>query len=314
MTYFIHNFRPNTRLVLDQVKDILLQYQSHLPLGVRRIYYSLISQRDPLVSANKSGYNSVKYILNKARFAGEISFDHIVDDTRQTYNLPFKLEDLLPNYYPDAWESQRNYVEVIVEKSAQASFYRRLLRPLFVPVTPTRGNDSVTNIMDVAVRLHQYRDRRRIVHIHSDLDPKGDGLEQDVAFRLAKCLIFLGEQPLGYDEKARIALVENLEVVKILLIKEQALELRVPFAPIKEEGKTRARFVEKNGEDGIVEMDAIPADKHETMILEPILPLLDMGEVERARTRYQRLMREGPEIMKTLESSLSLSRVEGSAE
>ncbi len=317
MTYFPHEFRPKQAEILSVIVGILRQYANLLPLSVRRVYYALVSQPDPLIPSGLKGYSQVKYILKEARYSGKVPFEHIYDSTRQTYNLPLSLQDLLPHYYPDAFENQHAYIEVMPEKHGQAYFYTKVLRDLFIPVTPMGGNDSLSNLMDVAERLHRYQDRQRHVFLHTDFDPAGDDMLRDVSFRLAKSLMILKERPIEFDPKRKTAQMPNLQVTKTLLTIDQVKDLGLPISPFKKEkGKKedtkKGVFVEKYGDIGFVEMESIPLDIHPKMILEPILPLLDMNEIERARIRHGRMMTEGPDILRALESSLSLSGVEDS--
>ncbi len=158
MTFFPHRFNGEQKSILDQIQTVLQHIQQYLPVTIRRIYYTLVSQEDPLISADRTGYRRVGYIINKARYSGLIPFSSIMDQTRYTLNRPRSLRELAYYYYPDALSNQSNLCWVIVEKQGQAPFYQSILGPLYVPVSPIRGFNSVSNGVQVAKELHKYAD------------------------------------------------------------------------------------------------------------------------------------------------------------
>lgn len=228
MRFFPHKFNKKSLKLLHIVKSVLENLKKLLPLGVRTIFYQVISLEDSPLGNSKKDCNRLGRLIGKARYCGEISFDSIEDRTRYTSNLPVKLEDLLHYYYPDAWKHQPYYIEVFVEKEGLRPFFVRILRPYYVPVTSSRGFDSHTDVMKVAKRLHKYHDRQRLIFIFSDFDPSGESISKDFEFRLRKCLVMLEEDPTLFDEDNKTIEIPNLRSEKVALTLEQVEKNKLP--------------------------------------------------------------------------------------
>lgn len=300
MRYFPHNFKGRNLKLLEIVKKILENLKDVLPLGVRQIFYVVISLPNSPLENTKPDSISLGKLLGNARWCGEISFDAIEDKTRYTSNEPFSLENALMYYYPDAWKYQPNYVEVIEEKEGLRRFFVEALRPFYVRVTPTSGFDSHTDVMKAAKRFHKYRDRQRYILVFSDFDPSGEWISKDFEFRLKKCFIILGEDPLHFNEKGRIAEVPNLKVMRVALTKEQIEEYKLPPKFVKLKDPRAPSFIEKYGEDTVVELDALPPRILQEIIEELVQPFLDIDEVHRVREIERAIRIEGLKALRPL--------------
>jgi 5S rRNA maturation endonuclease (ribonuclease M5) len=305
MPRFHHEYNSKEKLILTRVEGVLQRYQEWLPLSVRRIYYALRSEPDPVIKASKYSYQIVVRVLKKARFNADVPFEWLADGTRYADNLPLSLDRLIPNYYPDPWQNQRNYVEVVVEKEAQAEFYRRILRDYYIAVTHVRGYDSVSNAMEIAVRLNRYLNRPRHLFIHSDFDPSGENLAEKLGFTLGKCLVFLDEKYEEFNEKANIVTIPNLSVRKTVLTFDQVRELGLPTENVNKNDPRAARFIEKYG-DNTAELEAIPPDIHSRMIIDPLRPLLELPEIEKTSKKHHWVVTEGLQLLQGLESSFDV--------
>jgi len=301
LRYFPHKFNRKSIRVLSLVKEIFERYRNLLPLTLRQIFYLIISLENSPLENIKRDYGRLSRLLRDARYCGEVPFEHIEDRTRYTSSLPTQLEDIIYYYYPDAWEHQPCYVEVIVEKEGLRTFFTRILRPCYVPVTPIRGFDSLSDVMDVAERVHQYEDRPRFILIFSDFDPSGESLAKDFEFRLKTCLIMLGEDPIYYDENEKRAEISNLLVDKVALTQEQVEEYNLPPKFVKPKDPRAPTFIEKYGHEAVVELDAVPPEILRDMILDPINSLLDFEEVEKFNKIEMKVKTQGLDMLKSLE-------------
>ena len=307
MRYFYVKFSSDNQKLLDQILSLLNgRYHDQLPLDIRTIYYLVIGQPDPLIEHSKKGYSKVKKIIRDARYSGQIPFEWIEDKTRYTHNIPVNLATALSIYYPEAWKHQPIYIEILVEKKGLVSFFKRVLRPYYVMVTPGGGHDSLTNVMEIAHRFHEYKDRQRCLLVFSDLDASGDDIARDIQFRLGKCLMILGEDPTRYSQarKKKICEIENLNVRKVALTFEQARELNLPPMFQNQRDPRASDFISRYGEKAVVELNAVPPDVLEKMILDSVVPLLDLNEIERTREKEERVKSSGLDILKTLEDAV----------
>jgi len=286
--------------VLSLLKEIFEKYRDLLPLTLRQIFYIIVSLENSPMQNTKQDYARLCRLLSKARYSGEIPFEFIQDRTRYTSNLPIPLEEILYYYYPKAWEHQPYYIEVILEKEGLRTFFRKILRPFYVPVTPTRGFDSLSDVMEIAKRIHHYKNRRRLIFIFSDFDPSGESIFQDFEFRLKKCLVMLGEEPTYYNEKEKKIEIPNLYVEKVALTLEQIEKYNLPPKFVKPKDPRATRFIDKYGEKTVVEMDAMPPDTLKEIILEKVIPYLNLNEVERTQKIEKKIKTQGLKVLESL--------------
>ena len=300
MRYFPLKFSKKSLQVLAIVKGILQSNKDLLPLTLRQIFYQIISLPDSPLENSKRDYGRLSRLLVKARYCGEISFDDIEDRTRYTSNFPTSLNEVLYYYYPNAWDYQPNYIEIFVEEEGLRPFFVRTLRPLYVAVTPIRGFDSLSDVMDAAERLHKYKDRPRYIFVFSDFDPSGECISKDFEFRLKKCLVMIGEEPTYYNEKEKRAEVPNLHVEKIALTLEQIERYNLPPKFVKTKDPRATSFIQKYGPEAVVELDAIPPKLLRDIVLETVVPFLDVDVVIRLQRIEQRVRTEGLELLESL--------------
>ncbi len=80
-------WRPQakTHAVLEQIGDVLRDYEDHLPLTVRQIFYRLVASYD--YEKTELSYNRLAELLVRARRAKLIPFEYIRDDGVVTYSL-----------------------------------------------------------------------------------------------------------------------------------------------------------------------------------------------------------------------------------
>ena len=300
MRFYIVKFSRKNFELLRVVKGILESLRDLLPVTVRQVFYQVISLPNSPLENSKRDYSRLGRLLVKSRLCGEVSFDDIEDRTRYTSNRPIPLEDLLYYYYPEAWTCQPSYIEVFVEKEGLRSFFVRILRPLYVAVTPMRGFDSLSDVMEAAKRLHEYEDRPRHIFVFSDFDPSGECIFKDFEFRLKKCLIMLGEEPTTYDEENKNIEIPNLQIRKVALTSEQVDRYDLPPKFVKSKDPRATSFTQKYGQEAVVEIDALPPQILQEIIRQTIVPLLDLEEVERIQRTVQRIRNEGLEVFQRL--------------
>jgi 5S rRNA maturation endonuclease (ribonuclease M5) len=304
MRYFRQRFSPKEMELLSTVKGILKTFDDMLPLTLRQIFYQVVSLPNPPLSNSKSSYQKLSKLLTKARLGGEIDFEYIEDRTRHTRNTPLDLETLLYNYYPDAWIHQSTYVEVFVEKEALGSFFVRTLRQYYVPVTATKGFNSLSSVMEIAERLHDQEKKIRYAYLFTDFDPSGESISKDFEFRIKKCLLMLGEDPTYYDEEAKAIGIPNLSIQKVALTKEQVDEYNLPPMFAKPQDPRAKEFIQEYGDKSVVELDALPPQILKEIIMETVIDDLDMVEVSKAQELEGRMKTEGLKGLQSIEAEI----------
>lgn len=256
--------------IVSKVNAILKQYE--YPLTLRQVYYRLVAAG--IIDNTKSNYTSLSKILVKAREREEVDYRRIEDRVRSTiqdnYALPGptdlynmmsnNIEYVANKYRRDPWLVQDNYVEVWLEKDALSTVVSRIATNQYcVPVAVNRGFGSFSFIKEGAKRLYQAS--------HEILEVDGQNISRKGGDKSPHILYFGDFDPSGEDMvrdlQRRIMLygAPGVKVHKIALTKEQIKEWSLPPAPVKTSDTRANKFIEANGYNSAVELDALdPSD------------------------------------------------------
>lgn len=192
------NFGPASLEVIERANQIATDYaRQGYDLTLRQLYYQFVS-RDWLPN-NDQSYKRLGNIVNDARLAGLIDWDHLVDRTRNlaslsTWETPGSIIDSAAySYREDKWADQPEYVEVWVEKEALAGVVARPANRWQVPYFSCRGYVSQSEMHAAAMRISShYAQKVTVIHL-GDHDPSGLDMTRDIRERLsmfgARCTV-----------------------------------------------------------------------------------------------------------------------------
>jgi hypothetical protein len=185
-------FRQNTLALIDKCNVILERYHAAgYDMTVRQVYYQLVSA-DGIENSDKS-YNKIQMLLNDARLAGLVDWDHIVDRTRtlrelSTWDSPEEiLQGALNGFRIDKWARQDFRPEVWIEKDALVGVFERACNALQVPVLSCRGYASLSEMFEAGYRrFNRYigGDQTPFILHFGDHDPSGIDMSRDILDRL----------------------------------------------------------------------------------------------------------------------------------
>jgi len=187
-------FKPETIDLIEQCDAILEESveESGGYLTLRQLYYQSVS-RD-IIANNQREYSKLSDVMNNARLAGLIDWEHIGDRTRAVralthWSTPASVIDSA--YYSfrmDKWVGQRVVPEIWIEKDALVGVFERVCQEFDVPLFSCRGYTSISEMFAAAQRI---RNRSRsnsqsteILHF-GDHDPSGIDMTRDVQERLS---------------------------------------------------------------------------------------------------------------------------------
>jgi len=165
-----------------------------------------------------------------------------------------QIEAWMTNYGKNRWENQPIYPEVFIEKKALQGVFEQPCLDMDIALCPCKGYPSLTYIHDAANRFKeaQVNGQEPIILYFGDYDPSGEDIPRSIGETLSKMDI-------------------QVEVKRILLMKDQVLELGLPPAPTKE---TDSRSAKWEGL-GQVELDAIEPKELKNIVTEAISELFD---------------------------------------
>ena len=260
--------------LIDAMSGIIQQYGG-MKLTVRQIYYRLVAAQ--LIPNSISGYQRIVKALGMARKAGAISYDAIEDRTRRVrmplseslespedyFNQFYDALGSLDRYYSiPKWYGQKNIVQVWVEKEALSSLFTEVTDKMGVDLVVCRGYPSLTLLHQASERLHDgFSDYTEDPELHiiyfGDFDPSGADIQRHI------------------DETLATEFGVTLSLTRVAITHDQITEYDIPPAPAKKSDSRHRAFVEREGVDWQVELDAIEPRVLQGMIRESISAFFD---------------------------------------
>ena len=268
--------KKTARLIM-RVKEILKEYEDHLPLTNRQIFYRLVAAYGYPKTENFA--KSLNDHLTRARRSGKIPFEHIRDDGisimahahYEDKNAFYKhVHDEGKAYKRDKLARQGLDIRVYCEAAGMMPQLERVCEPYSIPVYSCSGFDSVTakhELSESCWRRFVYKGRRTVILHLGDHDPSGesifnDGLVQDIHAFLA--------EDVPHKDPRDIAGFE-----RVALTEDQVLRFNLETAPPKDTDSRTANW--KGAATGTCQLEALPPDKLAELLEAAIRRRLDMG-------------------------------------
>lgn len=277
IAYESWNPRGQSLELIGIAEQICSSYQAQgYDLTLRQLYYQFVS-RD-VIPNNQRQYKMLGNVIDRARRAGYLDWNYIVDRTRNlmgfaTYDSPADLiAEQEYRFHRDLWESQDYRIEVWVEKEALAGVIGRASGSYACDYFSCRGYVSQSEMHAAAKRHQRYeRQGQDVVVLHlGDHDPSGIDMSRDIQDRLS----FFGA---------------NTVVERIALNMDQVEEYGPPPNPAKLTDSRVEEYIARYGEESW-ELDALdPAtlnaliNEHIERYLNPSLYQDALNEESRGR-------------------------------
>lgn len=271
--------QSRTLVLLDQVKEVLTEYDEYLPLTIRQVFYRLVGRHG--YGKTELAYNRLCETMNRARRAGHIPFSAIRDDgvSRFDPNCWASVDQVLRTiagmanrYNLDRQTGQPVRLIVMCEAGGMAQMLARAVDEYGVPVMSSGGFDSLTAKYNLARELAEYG-KTEILHI-GDLDPSGEHIFSSLAQDI---------QQICADLEA----VQVPTFTRLAVNSAQVIEMGLPTAPAKKTDK-------RSFEGETVQAEAIPPDLLIKIVRQAVIDrqdeeiradLLDQEEDDRAELR-----------------------------
>jgi hypothetical protein len=258
--------RFHARIVaqIERANEIIREYrQQGFDLTLRQLYYQFVSRG--LLANTQKNYKALGATISKARRAGLVDWEAIVDRTRflrgpQAWDSPsqFVAADSW-SYKEDRWKTQPHYVEVWFEKDALLGVFERPSSAWRVPILSCRGYVSDSEIWSAAQRLASISRRLRkpvtILHF-GDHDPSGIDMTRDIDERLAL---------FGAD----------VSIERLALNMDQIEQYEPPPNPAKESDSRFAGYRDKFGDESW-ELDALDPKVLNNLVRAALMDVLDI--------------------------------------
>lgn len=314
IAYESKRFSAETLEAIVQANQILEEYeQQGYDLTLRQLFYQHVARG--LIPNTERSYKRLGSIVNDARLAGRIDWDHIVDRTRNVrsqthWGSPAEIIDATARSFKvSLWEQQDDYVEVWIEKDALIGVITRVCTELDVPYFSCRGYTSQSEMWAAAQRLLEpIKEGKNVTVLHlGDHDPSGIDMTRDIEARLR--LFILSDyarweferdgldinkaSDLNIQGSMRTA-SNRLEIRRIALTMDQIEQYDPPPNPAKLSDSRAEGYVQLYGYESW-ELDALPPDVLSALVREHVEGLIGEAAWEAAREREeegQRLLRQ----------------------
>lgn len=287
--------KADARRVIQQAAEICADYQQQgYDLTLRQLYYQFVARG--LIENTDRSYKRLGSIVNRARMAGLLDWDYIVDRTRNLrsighYENPAEIIDVATRAYRlDMWEDQPVRVEVWVEKEALAGVIEQVAGRLDCAWFSCRGYVSQSEIWGAARRHLAYiTGGQRVVVLHlGDHDPSGIDMTRDMASRLDTFTTqdYLNAHAGDFDgDKVSTRLIREamareaggtpaLEVHRIALTWDQVQEYQPPPNPAKMTDSRVEGYIDAYGTESW-ELDALDPSTLSALVEDHVLALRD---------------------------------------
>lgn len=298
--YVPHRFSEASLEIIDLAETICHAYAAQgLDLTLRQLYYQFIS-RDFFPNSERS-YNRLGSIINDARLAGLIDWNHLQDRGRAAHGTgwmgtePPEFADVIRrakySYSVDLWEGQPRRVEVWVEKQALEQVVERATSGLRLPYFACKGYVSQSEMWAAGMRMADYFAEGYeplVIHL-GDHDPSGIDMTRDIEDRLT---MFCDGQPV--------------EVRRIALNMDQVERYNPPPNPAKLTDSRAGGYVAKYGRSSW-ELDALNPEQLMQLIRAEVDAEIDVvrwnEQVERereGRDAFEAVATRWPELQQYL--------------
>lgn len=273
IAYETWNPRGKALDIVEKANAVCREYKRQgYDLTLRQLYYQFVS-RDWIPNTPQS-YKNLGEIINRARLAGLLDWDYIVDRTRSLKSVSHwdEPEDIIDSaaasYRIDKWTTQPVRIEIWIEKEALAGVVERVAARNDVAFFSCRGYPSQSETWAAAQRHRRYiQNGQDVVVLHlGDHDPSGLDMTRDIRERLQT---FISGDLVRMGFKGGHFIGAKHRVFRIALNMDQIEQYDPPPNPAKLTDARATDYVERFGYESW-ELDALEPAILDDLIQESI--------------------------------------------
>lgn len=273
IAYKDQNFRAASLEKIYIAEQICQEYaRQGLPLTLRQLYYQFVARG--YIPNKQTEYDNLGSLINDARLAGYIDWNHLEDRTRNVRSLGHWdspadiLDSAAHSFHVDMWEHQPVYLEVWIEKDALVGVIERACVDFDIPYFSCRGYTSQSEVWSAAKRIgsesikgDEVRDPH-VIHL-GDHDPSGIDMTRDIDDRL-----YLFTSYHGWPTP---------EIHRIALNYDQVEQYDPPPNPAKLTDSRAAGYIAKHGYESW-ELDALSPTVIDELIRDQVEQFRDVDQ------------------------------------
>jgi len=309
------DWRPSAdaRIDIRRAEAVCQQYATDgYDLTLRQLYYQFVARA--WIENSQKSYKRLGEIINRARLAGLLDWDYIVDRTRNLrgtshWEAPGSgIDSAAYSYRLDKWADQPRRVEVWVEKEALAGVVQRVAAEHDVNWFSCRGYVSQSEQWAAARRMLGYlRGGQAVTVLHlGDHDPSGIDMTRDIRDRLQTFITqdWLTEHSRWFDDGTSEGTIkvseilehiryqtdgagEPIEVRRIALNFDQVQQYTPPPNPAKLTDSRANGYIAQYGYESW-ELDALPPEVLAQLVRDHIATIRDNDAYELIEAQERR--------------------------
>ena len=291
-----------------QARDIVEDYARRgFSMTLRQLYYQFVARG--LIANKQSEYKRLGNIVNDARLAGIIDWNHLEDRTRNpvgrsSWAHPRDIiEASAAQFHLNWWENQPVHVEVWIEKEALAGVVQDACYPLDVTSLACRGYMSQSEQWNASQRFLRHikaGKQIRIIHL-GDHDPSGLDMSRDNEERIRDFLhhdlMRAANVPTSTfrqmsdwaRENYGCPSIENgplFQLDRVALNMDQVEEYNPPPNPAKTTDARFAKYEEEFGDESW-ELDALQPEMLSELISDSVMAYANEDLLDAMKLREQ---------------------------
>lgn len=316
IAYINKRFGADAMTTIARANAICAEYAAAgYDLTLRQLYYQFVARG--LIANKQSEYKRLGDIINDARMAGLLDWNYLVDRTRnitkrgQWEHPRDIIAAVAESFHTDWWKTQNVHVEVWVEKEALAGVVEQTCYGYDVTSLACRGYMSQSEMWAAAQRFGQFiRQGKRIVIVHlGDHDPSGVDMSRDneerielfLASDLARVMRTSSTRFVDIFAEAKAAFDLPLdepvfELRRIALNMDQIEQYAPPPNPAKLTDSRATKYIDAHGYESW-ELDALPPDVLDQLIVDELATLMDPYLFEDAKIREAQYRRRISDLL-----------------
>jgi len=266
-----------------------------ITMTLRQLYYQMIAQDlfpsswidaaynaknglPPDTKNTVKNYQRLSKLISEARLAGLVDWDAIEDRGRRPQRaaewstLQDGVDSLHAQFRLPRWKDQEHYVELWVEKDALASVLWPIAHRHHITLMINKGYSSSSAMWTSSNRFIEASRAGKFVTLLylGDFDPSGEDMVRDITERL----VMFG--------------VQELDVIKVALTKEQIRRYNPPPNPAKITDPRAKKYIAEHGKQSW-EVDALPPEVLNQLLEQEMAGYVNGPKMEAVKKKEEEL-------------------------
>jgi hypothetical protein len=225
-----------SRVLLDQVRQVLETHAKYLPLTVRQVFYRMVAEHGYPKSKDDALYDQIQ----RARRAGLLDFRDFRDETTTRYDAARWVDpaDMVDGFIAtakqfrfDRQRGQDTRLIFMVESAGMVSMVAGIANRYGIDVQSSGGFDSTTEKYEMAIELCRYP-QTEILHI-GDHDPSGVSMYMTIKNDVTQ----FAKDLWARDDDNQLKYEPDITVTRLALTEAQIEQYQLETQPRNDDDK-----------------------------------------------------------------------------